>query len=92
MGSCCAFGGGATHSGAHSLVGIFGLSNSYPVRLFLAVREFGSMTIWCEDKNGIPRIRGTGSPVLTLARNVADTQLPFVGRRSMHSCWHSSIT
>lgn len=70
-------GGGTTRSGAHSLVGILGLSKSYPDRLFLAVRAFESMTIWCEDRNGIPRIRGTGSPVLTLARKVYDFQLPF---------------
>ena len=29
------------------------------------------------DKNGIPRMRDTGRPILTLARNVVDFQLPF---------------
>src|SRR5271168_4288717 len=31
----------------------------------------------CEERNGIPRMRGTGNPVLTLARNTVDFQLPF---------------
>ena len=70
-------GGGAACSGAHSLEGTSGLRRSYPVRLSLAVQEFESMTICCVDKNGIPRIRGTGSPVLTLAQNIVDFQLLF---------------
>src|SRR5271168_5531547 len=35
------------------------------------------MTICCEERNGIPRIRGTGSPTLTLARKTVDFQPPF---------------
>ena len=38
--------GGTARSGAHILVGIFGLIKSYPVRLSLAVRELGSITMW----------------------------------------------
>jgi hypothetical protein len=72
------FGRGATFGlGVHLLVRIIGLSRSYPVRLSLAVREFESMTICCADRNGIPRIRDTGSPKLTLVRKVVDFQLPF---------------
>src|ERR1700678_1677470 len=31
----------------------------------------------CDKRNGILRMRGTGNPVLTLARNTVDFQLPF---------------
>lgn len=41
------------------------------------------MIIWCEDKNGIPRISGTGSPVLTFAQNVINFQLPFPNDNSI---------
>ena len=30
-----------------------------------------------DERNGIPRMRGTGRPVLTLARKTVDFQLPF---------------
>jgi hypothetical protein len=70
-------GGGTTRSGAHSLVGISGCSISYPVHLSLAVRAFELMTICWEERNGIPRIRDMGSPILTLAQKTVDFQLPF---------------
>ena len=35
------------------------------------------MTMCWEERNGIPRIRDTGSPTLTLARKTVDFQLPF---------------
>src|ERR1700678_1897820 len=65
-------GGGTTRSGAHTLVGISGCRISYPVCLSLAVRAFELMTICWEERNGIPRIRGTGSSILTLARKTVN--------------------
>src|ERR1700678_1837467 len=70
-------GGGITRSGAQTLVGISGCRISYPVRLSLAVRALESMTICWEARNGIPRIRGTGSPILILRQKTVDFQLPF---------------
>ena len=34
------------------------------------------MICW-DERNGIPRMRGTGRPVLTLARKTVDFRLPF---------------
>src|ERR1700678_1465290 len=40
------------------------------------------MTMCREERNGIPRIRGTGSPTLILARKTVDFQLPFPDDKS----------